>query len=327
MWSQSPKLTAVIVVVCATMAGVAVLVTLTSVGAHRHRGSIRFAYQNRIGSAMCVVAVEKGFFTEEGVEVKPFRFNSGPACAEVLYSGSADIGTMGDTTALITVSRDNRFAIIASHGRGENRHRLVVRQDSLITTVEDLRGKTVGLKKGTSTYGGFLLFLASKQIDPSSIRIFDMKPSEMPDALAAGSIDAFVASEPTPSLAEVRGAREFATTGGLGNSYPILILAKSELLRERPQQVRQFLRAIRRAEDYIRDHPRETADILAEITGLSPEVVGQVMGRHVFSLSLDSAIVESLKKTADFLQEDGTIESTPDLQQAVDRRYLEEAGS
>ena len=185
--------------------------------------AIRFAYQNRIGSAACVVAVENDFFTDEELKIEPFRFNSGPACAEALYSGSADIGTMGDTTALITVSRDDRFVIIASHGQGEHRHRLMVDRNASITMVENLRGKTVGVKKGTSTYGGFLLLLASRQLDPAEIRILDMRPSEMPDALAAGSIDAFVASEPTPSLAEMRGARELATMGGLGNTYPTLL--------------------------------------------------------------------------------------------------------
>jgi len=48
----------------------------------------------------------------------------------------------------------------------------------------------------------------------------------MPEALSAGSIDAYVASEPTPSLAEARGARVMGTPGGLGNSYPLLTVQR-----------------------------------------------------------------------------------------------------
>ena len=284
--------------------------------------AIRFAYQNRIGSAACIVAVEKGFFADEGLDVEPFRFNSGPACAEALYSGSADIGTMGDTTAIITVSRRVPITIIASHGRGEHRHRLMVKADSAIRTPADLIGETVAAKKGTSTYGGFLAFLASRGLDASQVRIVDMRPSEMPEALLAGSVDAFVASEPTPSLAEVRGARELATLGGLGNNYPILVLAKSGLLAKRPDDVRRFLRALHRAEVFVKDHPEETTEILAKATGLPPDVAGRAMQRHSYALTLDSEVLASLEKTARFLKGQGTIDEVPDFSEAVNAEHL-----
>ena len=291
-------------------------------GATSREPAIRFAYQNRIGSVACVIASENHYFADEGLKIEPFRFNSGPACAEALYSGSADIGTMGDTTALITVSRDDRFVIIASHGQGEHRHRLMVDRNASITTVENLRGKAVGVKKGTSTYGGFLRLLASKNLNPTEIRILDMRPSEMPDALVAGSIDAFVASEPTPSLAEMRGARELATMGGLGNTYPILILARRELLRAQPDQVARFLRAIQRAEEAIRTTPDATAATLAQITGVSPEVAHNAMTKHRYTLSLETAIIESLHQTATFLWDQGIIASVPDFEHAIDTAPL-----
>jgi len=284
---------------------------------------IRFAYQNRIGSAACIVAVEGGYFEREGLHVGPFRFNSGPACAEAIYSGSADIGTMGDTTAIITVSRDDRFVIIGSHGQGEHRHRLVVAVDSAIHSVGDLRGRTLGVKKGTSTYGGLLLLLAQKEIDPAEIRIIDMKPNEMPDALAAGSIDAFVASEPTPSLAEQRGACELTTLGGVGNTYPILILARRDLVTERPEQVTRFLRAIQKAERTIQTDPNGTARTLAAIASLSPEVTRGVMNRHTYELTLAPPILESLTQTAAFLEAQGTIDAVPDLTHAADSNPLQ----
>ena len=62
------------------------------------------------------------------------------------------------------------------------------------------------------------------------IAIIDLTPPTMTDALLAGSLDAFAASEPTPSAAEQKGARELATLGGLGNEYPILILASRDTL-------------------------------------------------------------------------------------------------
>ncbi len=317
------RYTAIVICILATFGIIVTLTYLSGDNNTKKNAPLRFAYQNRIGSAACIVAVEGGYFEREGLEVEAFRFNSGPACAEAIYSGSADIGTMGDTTAIITVSRDDRFVIIGSHGQGEHRHRMVVQADSPIRTVEALRGKTLGVKKGTSTYGGLLLLLAEKQVDPSEIRIIDMKPNEMPDALAAGSIDAFVASEPTPSLAEQRGAHELTTLGGLGNNYPILILARRDLLVERPEQVTQFLRALRKAGHAIQADPNDTAQTLASMAGLPPEVTLNAMNRHTYNLTLAPSIFESLTQTAVFLQTQGTITTVPDLSQATNPKLLE----
>jgi len=309
-------------IIIAMLALAVALVWALSKDGTKPAAAIRFAYQDRIGDAACIIAIEQGYFVEEGVQIESFRFNSGPACAEALYSGSADVGTMGDTTAIIAISRDRRLRIFASHGQGEHRHRLVARPNLQASTIGELKGKTMAVKKGTSTYGGFMAFLASKRIDPASIRIIDMQPSEMPDALAAGSIDAFVASEPTPSLAELRGAQELTTMGGLGNSYPVLMLAKDKFLKERSEDVLRLLKAIQRGEDFVKQHPDKAARILSQATGLSPKVARQAMARHCFELCLDGTTLRSLEKTASFLKQWGTIEAIPDLDHAVNDRFV-----
>ena len=149
-----------------------------------------------------------------------------------------------------------------------------------------------------------------------------MRPQDMPEALAAGSISAFAASEPTPSLAEMRGAREVATLGNLDNCYPILILARKEMLEKRPDDIRRFLQALVRATDFIREHPGDTAERLGAATGLAPEVARKAMGRHTFSLSLQAPIIDSLEKTALFLLEQKVIDRIPDLSAAVDACFL-----
>ena len=174
---------------------------------------LRFAYQNRIGDAVSIIAVNRDFFAEEGLQVKGLLFNNGAACAEAIFTGAVDVATMGDTAALLAVSREPTLRIIASHGAGEKRHRIIVPQASPIRSLNDLKGKRIGVKKGTSTHGGFLALLAAKGINSLELRIIDLDPAIMPDALAAGSLDAFVASEPTPSLAEQKGGRELADLG------------------------------------------------------------------------------------------------------------------
>jgi len=283
---------------------------------------IRFAFQNRIGSALPVIAFEKGFFADQGINVKPLRFNNGPACAEALYSGSADFGTMGDTAAIICASRSDNLTIIASHCTGEHRHRLIVRDGSPYRTLADLSGKRIGIKKGTSTYGGFLAAVNAAGIPAGAITVTNLSPSTLPEALAAGSIEAFAASEPTPSMGELKGGRELMTFGGLGNRYPIMLMAQNEFLTNRKEDTLAFMQALKTAENFVRTHPEETAEIMARATGLPSSVMESAMERHTYALTMDAPIVSSLSETAAFLKAHGKIQKVPNFATTCTDRYL-----
>jgi sulfonate transport system substrate-binding protein len=286
--------------------------------------TIRFAYQDRIADAVSIIALEKGFFAEEGVDVKPLVFSSGPACSETLLAGGADVGTMGDATAVIAVAR-SPVKIIASHGGGEHRHRIIVTSGSPIRSPAGLVGRSIAVKKGTSTYGGLLAWAGSVDLDLSKVKVTDMRPEDMADALLSRAIDAIVASEPTPSLVEERGGRELATLGGLGNTYPILLVARNDFLADHGEAVTRFMRAMGRAASFIADHPEEAATMVAGKTGLSQETARRAMSHHYYGLQLDDNTLASLRKIADFLVAQQTLDSPPALSSAVDDSYLPEA--
>lgn len=283
---------------------------------------LRFAYQNRIGDAVSVVAVARNLFAAEGIAVKAVLFNNGPACSEALFTGAVDVATMGDTATVVAVSRSVDLRIIASHGSGETRHRIMIGRNSLIRQATDLRGKRLAVKKGTSTHGGLLLFLAAKGISPAELKLVELDPAIMPDALAAGSVDAMVASEPTPSLVEQKGARELVSLGGLGNSYPLLLLAKTGTIEKRDDEIRRFVSALARAERFIHRHPDETAALLAKETGLSPALARKAMQRHSYKLQLDKTTRTSLEATALFLKDQKKISHLPTIERVIDPHYL-----
>lgn len=285
--------------------------------------AVTFAYQDRVADAASIIAVKKGFFAEEGLEIKPLIFSSGPACTEALTYGNADFGTMGDTTAIITTSKGSGFTIIGSHGGGEQRHRLMVAKDSPIKTIHDLEGKRLGVKKGTSTHGGLELLARKEGLDLGD-EIIDLAPRDQLLALATGELDGIVASEPTPSKAEADGyGRELTTLGGLGNTYPIFILVNSKFAASHPNVVAKMIKGLSRATAFIEDHPEEAVAIQAAQSGLAPEVIRKAMAYHHYGLSLDDNVQGSLAITAEFLWDIGKIERVPAWGEAIDPRYLQ----
>lgn len=287
--------------------------------------AVRFSYQDRVADAVSIIAVQRGLFAAEGLTVQAQRFASGPACSETLYTGAADVGTMGDTTAVIAAARNAPVRVVASHGGGEHRHRIIVARTSDITSVRGLTEKRVAVKKGTSTYGGLLAYLKAHGVDPGRISIIDMRPADMPEALAAGSVDALVASEPTPSLAETKGGRQLATLGGLGNTYPILLVMRREFCESRPDDAVRFLRAMARAVAFIREQPESARNLLGQATGLPVDVAAKAMGHHAYGLTLGPDVTFSLESTAELLVSQGVIDAAPDLSRALDGALLARA--
>lgn len=284
--------------------------------------ALRLAYQDRVGSVIPIIALHEGYFKEAGLDLTPLRFSSGPACSEALYSGAADVAAMGDTAALIMTARNPGMVMLASHATGEGRHRVMVRADSPLTTLADLKGKKLGVKKGTSTYGGVLAALAKAGIPAGSVEIVDLSPPTMTEALLAGSIDAFAASEPTPSVAETKGARQLADLSGLGNEYPIMLLARKKYVAANTRALTLFFAALKKAEAYAAAHPGETARIMAGQTGLPLPATRAALARHVYALRLDDAIVKSLGATADFLVREKVIPAAPDMTVVIDREFV-----
>lgn len=285
---------------------------------------VTFVYQDRVADAASIIAVKKGFFAAEGLDIRPMIFSSGPACTEALTYGNADFGTMGDTTAIVTTSKGHGFTIIASYGGGENRHRLLVARGSRIKTLQDLEGKRIGVKKGTSTHGGLALLARQEGLDLRD-EIIDISPRDQLLALAAGELDAIVASEPTPSKAEADGyGHELITLGGLGNSYPIFLLVNSKFATSHQDVVDKMLKGLQKATTFIAEYPEEAVAIQAAQSGLAPEVISKAMTYHHYGLSLGDSVRDSLMVTADFLLDIGKIDSIPAWDEVIDPLYLQQ---
>jgi len=289
------------------------------------KGKCVFAYQDRVADAVSIIAVEKGFFKEEGLNLIPKIFSSGPECMEALFSGNAHFGTMGDTTAIIVGSRQgNAFRIVCALGGGEHRHRIVVSNKGGINQIAELEGKRIGVKKGTSTHGGLMQFAGIHGLDLND-EMIDMPPSLQLTALAAGELEAIVASEPTPSQAEAGGyGHELATLGNLNNTYPVLLVARSDFARQNPETVVCLLRSLVRSKEFIKGHPDEAARIMSRTTGLDTAVIKKAMRLHGYDVALNRETVDSLESTAKFLKKINRIRELPDFDQVIDTSYLKQ---
>lgn len=285
---------------------------------------MRLAYGAKIHYGPQIVALKQGYFAAEGIQVEGKTVQAGIQAAEAMTSGSADAGVMGDAPAIIAVSSGMPLRIVASYGGGEKMHRLVAAAGSGIHRPQDLVGKRVAVQMGSSTHGAFLLFLTKNNVDAARVKLVPLNPSDMPEAMLSGQIDAAVGSEPWPSNIEerVKGSYEVATLSGLGNNFPLVMVVTDRFAKEHPEAVVAALRATDRATKLMNEHPDQAAAVISQTTGVPAAKEQKVMQTLDWGVVLDDATIDSLKQTADFLYQQGKIQRLPDWNKVIDRSFV-----
>ena len=285
---------------------------------------VRLAYGRKIHYAPQVLAEREGLFQAQGLKVKSLIVTAGIQSAEALIGAAADVAAMGDAPAVFAVASGRPVSILAAYGGGERMHRIVAAPKSGINGPADLVNRKVAVQRGSSTHGAFLRFLRQNGIDPEKVRIIDLPPNLMPDAMLSGQIEAAVGSEPWPGniLHQVKGSRELTVLSGLGNEFPLVILSARTFAEQHPDMITALLKATSQAVQMINDHPDQSAAKIAEVTGVPPDRELEVLKALEWRLRLDDAVRQSLAQTAAFMKEEGLIRDDQGLAAAFDDRFM-----
>lgn len=276
----------------------------------------RLAYTAKVQYAPQILAFKNNWFVAPGIRFVPvdLGMSTGIAAAEAMISGSADAAVMGDVPAIIAVASNFPCRLVCSYGGGENMHSLIVSEKSGIKTIADLAGKSIGAHFGSSAHGGLENFLAKNGL-AGSVKLINTPQKNLVEALASGSVDAILASEPAPSLVleKVPGSRKLTTLAGLGNEYPLMLVVSEKFATAHPEAVAALVEGTRKGVDFISKERAAAAAELAKATGVAPKIEERSLGNLDWKVVMDGKIVDSLTNTAEFLHKNGRLKTVPDI--------------
>lgn len=253
------------------------------------------------------VAREKGFFTEQGLDVREGgAFSAGPEEMSAFSAGELDMGYVGAAPCLTFAGQDMvDVRIVAQANAGGSS--LVLRPGLEADDVAALKGRTVAVP-GVSTMQDFLLRTALKEagVDASAVKIIVVKPPEMLPALKAAQIDAAMVWEPYPSMATAGGSgRVLINSQKIWPHHPCCVLiVDNAFLEKNPDTVRRFVAAHVKATEYIRKNPVEAADMAHLFTGQNTAITRQALKNIEFGYEPE---VKVLQRYAEFMKQAGVI--------------------
>lgn len=266
------------------------------------RESARIAIPREPLNALLIIAVERNFFSQEGLDVvvkDEFSSGTGKRGLEALLAGKLDIATSADTAVVFTSFKNRNFRIVATHGTSDNDPRIVGRKDRGIETPSDLRGKRIGVPIGTIMHFFLHTVLVSNGLTEKDATLVFKNIEELPNALAAGEVDAISVREPRTDAAERLLGRN-AVVFSLPGLYTkmINVVASANFIKEKPGVIKRLIRGLLKAEEFAKKNPGQAIQIVSESLGTNKAELSAIWPELNLTVSLNQRLLLSLEEQA-----------------------------
>lgn len=273
-------------------------------------------FQNCVWNAQIMIAVHNGYFDEvfkdKGISVEVINFANGPAVNEAFIAGELDIvNGIGDQPIIVGMTNNVDTTILAGASKQGENIGIIAPSSANINSATDLKGKRIGVYVGTYVHKSLIGILNDAGISEDEVEIVNItSASDASAAFESGDIDAYLSMSGDYIYEKVNG-EGFIKVADLSNhpaySY---IVADTKFVNDNQDTLDDFFKAIKKAEDWIKENPDEAYEALGEFAGMDPEAVKHTIKGADIQFEFDNDYKQNLLVTYDFLLSKDMITST-----------------
>jgi len=282
------------------------------------------------------VAIEEGYFAEEGIDLELVTAFGADKVMTAVLSGEADIGFMGSESSIYTYNEGaNDYVVNFAQLTQRAGNFLVAREEMEDFTWEDLKGTYVlGGRKGGMPQMVFEYILKQNNMNPD----VDLEINQNIDfgstaaAFSEGQGDFTVEFEPhATSLEEAGKGYVIASLGEDSGYVPYTAFsAKGSYIEENPEVIQSFTNALQKGMDYVQNHsPAEIAEIIApQFAETDIDTITTIVKRYYDQDTWKSDLIfekESFELLQDILDMAGELSERVPYEKLVDTEFAEKA--
>ena len=279
---------------------------------------------------LLMVAKDKGFFEEQGVDVELKQFTAGKFALQAFFAGAVDYAVSGEVPVCLAALGGNPSRTVTQVvAKTTDEVRIVARKNG----PTDPAGYFKSRKRRIATsFGGgpeFFTynFLQHYKIEPNEVEILSQRPEDMPAALTSKSVDAISIFDPFAFIAEKQlGGDAITFRGSELYSELYILVAHPRAKKDDDVVVSSMLRALQEAEVFTAAHPEEAKQILQKYTKLDLDTINGIWGSFSFQLSLTADLLADWNAEARWAKATGKVTPqtpVPNFNEYVDPRMLQ----
>jgi sulfonate transport system substrate-binding protein len=261
-------------------------------------------------------ALEKRF---PNTRVQWIEFPAGPQLLEALSVGSLEFGLTGDSPPVFAQAAGKDLFYVGTEPPKPQSSAILVKPESPIKTLADLKGKRIALQKGSSSHYLLVRAVAKAGLQWSEINPTYLPPSDARAAFERGSVDAWVIWDPYYAATELDIKPRVLATGQDLSANNSFYLASRPFVTKHPQALLAVLDELTRADAYVQSHRKEAAQLVADFSGLNLATVHLFISRRPRSPvgPLSAATVADQQRVADAFFAQGLIPKAVQVSQIV----------
>lgn len=282
------------------------------------------------------VAIEKGYFAEEGIDINLVNGNGADKVMTALVAGEADVGFMGpEATIYVYQEGSENYAVNFAQLTQRAGNFLVGREQNANFAWDDLKGKTViGGRAGGMPQMIFEYILKMNNIDPATdldiIQNIDFGVTA--EAFSSGTGDYTVEFEPFATSLEQAGNGYVIASLGVDSGYVpyTCFCALGGYMEKNPEVIQGFTNAIQKGLNYVAGHtPEEIAKIIQpQFAETDFEALKAIVQRYYEqdTWKTDTVLTEdAFELLQDILNEAGQLKQHVDYGTLVNTEFAEKA--
>ena len=255
--------------------------------------TVKIGYLPSDHDAALFVADAQGLYKDKGINTELVQFNNGGDLMTAMASGDVDVGYVGISPVLSSVSAGVPVKIIsAAQTEGSG---IIVNDASNIQSAQDLKGKTIATPGDASIQHVLLsLYLRDNGMSLDDINESAMKVPSINDALKTGNLPAAITFQPYVSLGETDDAiHELADSSEIMSGHPCCVVVASEdFLKNHNDTAKDIVAIHENATNFINDNIEagKTADVvklLPEDIVADPDAEAKSLESFPFIYGLD----------------------------------------
>ena len=263
------------------------------------------------------LGIDKGFFAEEGLELKTELAQGGAAIIPGVVSGQYQFGFSNTTSLLLATDKGLPVKVVASGNQAtaypeKDFAGILVPSGSAIKSAKDLAGKKVAVNTLNNINTTTINEIVRKDGgDPSGIQYVELAFPDIPAAVSKGDVDAGQVVEPFLASGTGQGMTNIGSNyaGTAPNLQVAMYFTSVPYMQQNAETVTKFTKAMNKSLAYAQEHADEAREILTKYTKIDEKTRAAV----TLPQWSEQINTETVNLLADLGTTDGLFESKPDV--------------